>query len=151
MNYEVIKRNNKVQLRCICEDCGETYYVLKDTVKRGMRNNPDYKFRCRECFKKFASEKMKERWKNVSPEYRAQFAENQSKRIRKFWDNITPESMKRIGNLHRQYMLKVWEEMGEEEKDIRLEKLNDGFQKWFATLTEDQKTKLADRLREKGY
>ncbi len=148
----------KKRIKVVCDDCGTGFEVASTTYYEHI-NNPNLKFRCKDCRTKYSAKINKEKWDSKSDAEKQDFSKkmsdiyhNQSdeeKQIHRekslaYWNNISVEEL----NKYSEECKFRWNDKNEEDKLEFIQHLRSNYDQWRNTLSSKDKEKISEKIAE---
>ena len=132
----MVKNNTRAT---VCCDCGKTIEIPYSTYRYYTRTL--HPIRCRECSRKFMSNKTSNNWNSKTPEEKLEWG----KRTKENWKKVSYDTKQRLSKSRSIARKEHWKSMSAAEKKTLLNKMNDGFRTYWNTLDASGKELHAQR------
>lgn len=121
-----------------CEKCGKTYQIMyKRTLERKRSNRPNL---CQECMKKYQSELVKNRYRNMTKDEYEKLCKNRKQQTQQYWDNISAEERKQRSDALKKYI----NSLSDEALKQRMEAVINGNREYWDNLSQIERESLKD-------
>ena len=149
------KSRDARKIQCICENCGAHYEITYGRYRR-IKNDPNYKYRCSDCFHKLwyselpLEKKAKfdqahvDRWQNMSEEDKAHYSELS----RLNWENKSDEEKLAHAETSSKNLKKFWDSASDEYRIAAKQRLKSIRDEYFETRSDEEKERVSKILSE---